>query len=141
VTPTEWSRAGAQLDDAETVIRIRIPDLDDRVTSDRLAADVVRLVVVAVVVRMLRNPGGYRSETAGTMRTRWTPAPRPGRSTCSRPNGGGWAGRGRVAITPDARPTRWPWWARHRDHLAGLLDLPASPSAGSRDTVTCRRCR
>jgi hypothetical protein len=62
---TERGQVQALLDDAETIIRARVPDLDDRVDAGRLAPAVVRLVLVAVVLRVVRNPGGYRSETAG----------------------------------------------------------------------------
>jgi hypothetical protein len=60
----ERELSAALLGDAETLLRARIPDLDQRAQRD----DYRRLVVMveaAAVVRVLRNPGGYRSETAG----------------------------------------------------------------------------
>lgn len=65
LSDAERPQVQALLDDAETIIRTRIPDLDDRVASGRLSAAVVRLVLVSMVLRVVRNPGGYRSETAG----------------------------------------------------------------------------
>ncbi|WP_329567679.1 Gp19/Gp15/Gp42 family protein [Streptomyces sp. NBC_01361] len=55
--------AAALLDDAEQRIRARVPDLDERVSGDEHDRALVVSVEAAAVVRVLRNPGGYRSET------------------------------------------------------------------------------
>lgn len=60
----ERTLAAALLDDAETLLRARIPRLDQRVADEQFGKLVV-LVEASAVVRVLRNPGGYRSETAG----------------------------------------------------------------------------
>ncbi len=61
----EQRLAAVLLDDVEHRLRARIADLDERVAaSDHYRALVVS-VEAAAVVRVLRNPGGYRSETDG----------------------------------------------------------------------------
>lgn len=62
----EQRLAAVLLDDAEERIRARIPDLDDRVAASEHYRALVVSVEAAAVVRVLRNPGGYRSETEGT---------------------------------------------------------------------------
>lgn len=55
----------ARLNDVETMILSKIPDLFARVTSGKLSADVVVLVECEVVIRYLRNPEGKTAETDG----------------------------------------------------------------------------
>ena len=57
--------AAVLLDDVEERLRARIPDLDDRVAADEHYRALVVSVEATAVVRVLRNPGGYRSETDG----------------------------------------------------------------------------
>ena len=53
------------IEKAERLLVRRIPDLADRIDDDRLTeADVVD-VVCSMVLRVLRNPTGFRSESAG----------------------------------------------------------------------------
>jgi Gp19/Gp15/Gp42-like protein len=61
----EQRLAAVLLDDAEQRIRARIPDLDERVNASEHYRALVVSVEAAAVVRVLRNPGGYRSETDG----------------------------------------------------------------------------
>lgn len=63
--PGEQDRVQALLDDAETILRTRVPNLDEEVEAGRIARDVARLVLVSMVLRVVRNPAGYRSESAG----------------------------------------------------------------------------
>lgn len=54
-----------RLDDVEALIRARIPDLDAQITAGTISEALVVLVECDAVLRLLRNPGGYRSETIG----------------------------------------------------------------------------
>ncbi len=65
LTDAERDLAAVLLEDAETLIRAKIPDLDERIADGRLRREVVVMIEANAVVRVLRNPGGYRSETAG----------------------------------------------------------------------------
>lgn len=55
----------ARLQDAEDKIRVRIPDLDERVDQGTLARNTVVRVTADAVIRLVRNPDGYISETDG----------------------------------------------------------------------------
>lgn len=59
------SRTLQQIDDASVVLRILIPDLDARLADGRTTAAAVRIVVVRMVLRVLRNPDGFKNEQAG----------------------------------------------------------------------------
>lgn len=65
LTGDEQTMVAALLADAEALIKARIPDLDQRVTGGRTPREVVVLVEANAVLRVVRNPGGYRSETDG----------------------------------------------------------------------------
>lgn len=55
----------ARLQDAEDKIRIRIPDLDERVDQGTISKNTVVRVTADAVIRLVRNPDGYISETDG----------------------------------------------------------------------------
>lgn len=63
LTEAEGGLAFVLLGDAENMIRLRVPsgDLDD------LDQDALHQVAANAVVRILRNPEGYRSESAGAV--------------------------------------------------------------------------
>lgn len=61
LTTEETSLAETLILDAENILRVRTPDKD----LDSLDEASVKQVVASAVVRVLRNPDGYRSETAG----------------------------------------------------------------------------
>ncbi|MFF4607933.1 Gp19/Gp15/Gp42 family protein [Streptomyces sp. NPDC001339] len=61
----EQRLAAVLLDDIEERLRARIPDLDERVSADEHYRALVVSVEAAAVVRVLRNPSGFRSETDG----------------------------------------------------------------------------
>lgn len=61
----ETSQAAALLDDAEILIKARISDLDDKVTAGDIAEASVVMVESNAVVRLLRNPDGFISESDG----------------------------------------------------------------------------
>lgn len=53
------------LDDAEVLVLDLVPDLAARITSGRLTSGLVKYVVTAMVLRVLFNPKGLSSESAG----------------------------------------------------------------------------
>lgn len=53
--------------DAAILIRARIPNIDQRIDDGTIDGDYATLVVANAVVRVLKNPDGYRSETMGSM--------------------------------------------------------------------------
>lgn len=55
----------ARLQDAEDKIRVRIPDLDERVDRGEISQNTVIRVTADAVIRLVRNPDGYISETDG----------------------------------------------------------------------------
>lgn len=55
----------ARLGDAERKIRIRIPDLDNRIQKNPALAEIARTVCADAVIRLVRNPEGYVQETDG----------------------------------------------------------------------------
>lgn len=59
----EVAQVQAWLDDAEAVVLSRIPDLTDRLTAGTLVVDVLVMVESNAVIRKIRNPEGYTSET------------------------------------------------------------------------------
>lgn len=111
LTEAEKERVGALLDDAETILRTRIPDLDEQVSTGRIPADVVRLVLVSMVLRVVRNPGGYRSESAGDYSYTVDSRAASGFLTVL-PDEWAWLGIGRGAftVTPHARTYRRCWY-------------------------------
>jgi hypothetical protein len=54
-----------KLDRAHRLLRRRAPGLDARVAGGQLAPEDVGDVIVRMVIRVLRNPEGYRTETDG----------------------------------------------------------------------------
>lgn len=54
-----------RLDDVERMIRRRIPDLDDQITAETIDIDDLIQVEAESVLRLVRNPDGYVSESDG----------------------------------------------------------------------------
>lgn len=65
LTDEERVLVEARLRDAETKIRIRIPDLEEKILKQPLLGDVVARVCIDAVLRLVRNPEGYVQETDG----------------------------------------------------------------------------
>lgn len=61
----ETASVSVRLEDVERMIRRRIPDLDAKVTSGVINVDDVVQVESDSVLRLARNPEGYKSETDG----------------------------------------------------------------------------
>lgn len=53
------------LDDISAVIRQKIPTIEARVMSGIVLPEVLKLVVCTAVLRVLKNPDGYRTTTEG----------------------------------------------------------------------------
>ena len=49
------------IDDAEDIILREIPDVEDLIESGEIPENRVRRIVAKMVIRVLRNPDGYRS--------------------------------------------------------------------------------
>lgn len=64
-TDAEVTLISTRLADVERMIRRRIPDLDDLVGADTILEEDVRQVEADAVLRLVRNPEGYLSETDG----------------------------------------------------------------------------
>lgn len=56
----------ARLEDAELLLRSRIPDLDEKVTAGALDQALVVMVEAEMVLRLIRNPDGLVQETDGS---------------------------------------------------------------------------
>lgn len=59
----EVAQVNAWLGDVENLILARIPDLADRVAAGTLATELIAQVEANAVVRKVKNPDGYSSET------------------------------------------------------------------------------
>lgn len=66
-TPTDEETAliEVRLEDVERLIKRRIPDLDDRVDAGSVLEEDVIQVEAEAVLRLVRNPEGYLSESDG----------------------------------------------------------------------------
>lgn len=65
LSPEETTLVTTRLADTERMILRRIPDLADQITAGAVAeADVIQVEAEAVL-RVVRNPDGYRQETDG----------------------------------------------------------------------------
>jgi hypothetical protein len=65
MTAAERSLAGWLLRAASNIIRSRRPEVDHLISTHRLSGDMVALAVTNMVLRVMRNPQGLRSETVG----------------------------------------------------------------------------
>ena len=58
----EIAQVTAWLTDVEALIKVRIPDLDQRVLAGQVDESIVSLVEAQVVVRKVKNPDGKQNE-------------------------------------------------------------------------------
>jgi len=65
LTPEEEAQVQVLLEDAEGMIRQRIPDLDAKVASDENYERLVIMVEANAVIRVIRNPDAFIAETDG----------------------------------------------------------------------------
>lgn len=66
LTDDETTQVEALLNDAEVLIKTKVPDLEDQVTAGDLDEAIVVMIEANAVVRLIRNPNGYTSETDGS---------------------------------------------------------------------------
>jgi hypothetical protein len=65
LTDDETTLVGVRLNDVERMILLRVPDLADKITANDVDVENVKMVESNVLVRLLKNPDGYISETDG----------------------------------------------------------------------------
>lgn len=69
LSPAETTRATTFLDDASSILRLAVPDLDTRIAADSTGdlARAAKVAVVEAVLRVMRNPYGAKriQETIG----------------------------------------------------------------------------
>jgi hypothetical protein len=71
LTPAQEGLTGWLLRAASKMVRARFPNIDAQLAGGTLDRDVVALAVANMVLRVLRNPGGLRSETVGPFSRSW----------------------------------------------------------------------
>lgn len=117
LTDEEEQIAETLLEDVEAIIRSRVPDLEERAEDENYLALVV-MVEANAVLRVLRNPDGYRQETEGNYSYSLSAAVASGHLFVM---GSEWellgATRGAFTITPHlgsrvASPLNW--WELHQ---------------------------
>ncbi|HVV11581.1 Gp19/Gp15/Gp42 family protein [Amycolatopsis sp.] len=54
-----------RLDDAERMLRRRVPDLADQIAAGTIDQGDVVMIEADMVLRLIRNPDGYKTETDG----------------------------------------------------------------------------
>lgn len=64
-SPAEIALIDIRLEDVERLIRKRIPNLDDLILNGTIDVDDVKQVEAEAVLRVVRNPDGFVSETDG----------------------------------------------------------------------------
>lgn len=64
--PAEQIKVGRWLEDASLIVRVEVPNVDARIASGDLSAELVTLTVAEMVKRRLENPDGARSVTTQT---------------------------------------------------------------------------
>lgn len=111
------------IDDAEDIIRREVPDIEELIDSGEVPENRVRRIVAKMVIRVLRNPDGYRSTnlTSGPFSQGYTWAgDNPGELTLTdedkddlMPGMGGQRAYS-VDMMPDDAGAEGPWY-RHID--------------------------
>jgi hypothetical protein len=65
VDESEALIVSVRLDDAERLIRSRIPDLDGKILDAEIDQDLLIMIEAEAVLRLVKNPDGYSGETDG----------------------------------------------------------------------------
>ena len=65
--PTDTDQVQLLLDDAETIILSEYPNIQARINANEISAEIVKVVVVRMVTRLMRNPENlaYWQQQAG----------------------------------------------------------------------------
>lgn len=123
----EESLAGWLLRNASNMLRGQRPLIDQQIREGKISRDMAALAVTNMVLRVLRNPSGLRSETVGPFSRSWDTTTAAGLLVVTaddlalvEPNGAAQAGRSvgqfrpnaGLAIAPINRRGGWPdgWW-------------------------------
>lgn len=56
---------GTRLNDAELIIKSRVPDLDAKVTDSETYEQILIMIEADMVLRLIKNPDGYSQESDG----------------------------------------------------------------------------
>jgi len=75
--PTDEELIQRWIDDAETVLKYEVPDVQERIDDGVLPVETVIFVVSRMVMRVLQNPRGVRQEGVGPYNVTYT-GDRPG---------------------------------------------------------------
>lgn len=71
LTAAQEGLVGWLLRAASKMVRARFPNIDTQLAAGQLDRDVVALGIANMVLRVIRNPGGLRSETVGPFSRSW----------------------------------------------------------------------
>lgn len=63
---SETTVVTTRLEDAEMLLKSRIPDLDQKITDGIIQEQAVVMVESDMILRLIRNPDGFKSETDGS---------------------------------------------------------------------------
>lgn len=127
MTAAEESLAGWLLRAASNMIRARQPYIDQQIASGLVSQDMAALAVTNMVLRVMRNPSGLRSETVGPFSRAYDTSVAagllvftsdeeqliaPAGTETNRPVIGQMTPRAVLAIAPIHRRGGWPdgWW-------------------------------
>lgn len=127
MTAAEESLAGWLLRAASNMVRARRPTIDQQISAGLVSQDMAALAVTNMVLRVLRNPSGLRSETVGPFSRSYDTTVAagllvftdaedqliaPAGEELNRPVIGQMRPRATLAIAPIYRGGGWPdgWW-------------------------------
>lgn len=66
LTDDETTQVEALLTDVEVLIKTKVPDLDEKIDDNEIDPAVVVMIEANSVIRLIRNPNGYTSESDGS---------------------------------------------------------------------------
>lgn len=78
---SQQQQVQAMIDDAHAYVRARVPTVDARVTAGTVDPAVITSVIAQMVLSVLRNPEGLRSEMAGVFQRQLDTSAAAGRIT------------------------------------------------------------
>lgn len=126
MTPSEETLTAVLLRAASQMVRARKPNVDQLIAAGKLNGDLVALAITNMVLRVLRNPAGLRSETVGPFTRAYDTTVAagllvlgPDEAALLEPSATATAGtigqfhpRAALAIAPINRKGGWPdgWW-------------------------------
>ncbi len=67
----EEAMVTALIEHASAMLRARFPSLDQKITDGDIDPSQAKVAVVNMVLRVIRNPGGLKSETVGPFSRSW----------------------------------------------------------------------